>query len=113
MFDNDVPKYRKKKSNSSRSEKRADHKHDYQRVIVGNRLGSGAWHWSKRCSVCGRFGLDKTMTNEFLKPNTFDNVWRLFAYLSLDEVRQKYPDTPIYKFDYMTDKYTLIEREEE
>lgn len=47
-------RHRKKSKTASisNSSKRADHKHQYERVIVKSFLG---YRWGRKCSVCGRF----------------------------------------------------------
>lgn len=97
----DEMKYRKKKSQKSRSSRRSDHKHDYQKVIIQSFCG---WTWGKRCSICGR--IDNTYrpssNKEFLKseykeyPSVSTNY-----FMTVQELQKKYVGIPIYK---MTDR---------
>lgn len=100
-LESDEMKYRKKKSRSSRSSRRSDHKHDYQKVIIQGICG---WTWGKRCSICGR--MDNTYrpfsNKEFLKPEYKDHPSvSTKCYMTVQELRDKYVGIPIYR---MTDQ---------
>ncbi len=47
------PKYRKKSKTARRSNvrKRADHKHDYEKMIVRDVFG---FFWGRKCRICGK-----------------------------------------------------------
>lgn len=102
MFnDSDEMKYRKKKSQKSRSSRRSDHKHDYKKVIIQGYVG---WTWGKRCSICGR--MDNTYrpfsNKEFLKPEYKDcSAVSTKYFMTVKELRDKYVGIPIYR---MTDR---------
>lgn len=44
--ENDIPKYRKKKINTSQTKNRSDHKHDYEKIIVESFLNG--WQWGNK-----------------------------------------------------------------
>lgn len=102
---NDIPKYRKKKSQESKSEKRSDHKHQYVKSIkiVSYREGTVNWiHWSKHCSICGRQGgkaNDCFNDRDFKLPQfqTEPYIRILGHYMSYDDICKKFPDVPIYR----------------
>lgn len=50
----EIPKHRKKSktAKTSRSKKRSDHKHQYQKVIL--HCGSDSFMWGRQCEICGR-----------------------------------------------------------
>jgi len=99
----EIPRYRKKKSQASKSSKRADHKHEYVKSITmlhnpyNPKLIS--WHWTTNCKICGRqseFEIDPS--DDFRKPEYKGR--RLFyapdMFLSPREILEKFRDFPIY-----------------
>ena len=52
----ETPTHKKKSNAASTSsvEKRSDHKHDYERVIIQNSFQQDGYFWGKRCTICGR-----------------------------------------------------------
>ena len=95
-------RHRKKSKTASisNSSKRADHKHQYERVIVKSFLG---YRWGRKCSVCGRFD-DRLKyalsanSRDFMKAEAIGKpgIWSS-DYLSIAEIRSKYPDVPIFE----------------
>jgi len=102
--DDEFIRYRKKSKTSSKSSsnKRADHKHKYEKIILQWIFG---YKWSKRCSVCGRidsvYGSFSTMHHEdFLKPEALKKPGISNRdFLSVAEIRAKFPGVDIYKID--------------
>ena len=101
----EVARYRKKKPQTSKSEKRSDHKHLYEKSITvrysyidGEITG---FNWSTHCSVCGRLGDFNIQDDDFRKPEYVGKarMWCRDMFLSLDEIKKKFPDIPIYRQD--------------
>ena len=95
-------RHRKKSKTASisNSSKRADHKHQYERVIVKSFLG---YRWGRKCSVCGRFD-DRLKyalsanSRDFMKAEAIGKPGICYSdYLSIAEIRSKYPDVPIFE----------------
>lgn len=95
-YSNDIPKHKKKKNNSSRSDKRSNHKHIYEKVITENFLGFFAW--AERCSVCGKFKNQFSFDYEGLIEPSEDRALMPRNAYTAQELRQKFPNTRIYKF---------------
>lgn len=93
-------KKKSKTASTSNSSKRADHKHQYERVIIKFILG---YYWGRKCSVCGRIDeqLKYALTShgrDFMKPEAIGKPSISTAdYLSIEEIRAKYPDVPIFE----------------
>lgn len=90
----EIAPYRKKKDQKSKSEKRSNHKHIYEKIIMQSILG---WQWAERCIQCGRKKYRfKLNCNDFVKPE-----YRDYPYLSqsffytFEELKEKYPDIDI------------------
>ena len=95
----------KKKSRTaskSNSSKRSDHKHDYEKVILESWFG---FEWGKRCTICGRidsgpFNFSTSSRFDFMKPETTKKPGISFRdYLTIAEIKEKFPGVPIYKYD--------------
>ena len=92
----DIPKYHKKgQSSKSSSAKRSDHKHNYEKVISND--GWLGFIWSRRCKVCGR------MDTYYQWPSALNyqdfvvaDGPRYRRGMTVEEVREKFPDIPIY-----------------
>lgn len=103
MNESDVPKYKKKKSQESKSEKRSDHKHAYEKSILLYIDSDGIvnWaNWSQHCSICGRLkSIDHWNVDEFRKTEFQGRSRGFFLndYLSLDDIFKKFPNVPIYR----------------
>ena len=97
----EIPRYRKKKPQVSKSSKRSGHKHDYERTLTA-RLGAdnqiADWHWSTHCKICGRLG-EFYIDNDDLRKEEYRGK-RLWYYtqmfLSSREILTRYPDIPVY-----------------
>ncbi len=100
----ETPKYRKKKAQNSKSEKRSDHKHEYVKTIqmsVNTINGKiDGFYWATHCKVCGRLGsIDVHNNDDFRKPEYYGKSrwWSADMYLPFDEVIAKFPDVPVYR----------------
>lgn len=94
MIDNDIPTYRKKKSQKSKSSKRSNHKHQYNKVIIRSIIG---WQWAEECTLCGRLKYNlKLSTKEFQKPEYKDFPYiSQKSYYSFEEMLELYPEVKI------------------
>lgn len=98
----EIPRYRKKKTQTSKSSKRADHKHEYEKTITAvqgrKAVGFVSWNWSTHCKICGRPGDFIINNDDFRKPEYKGR--RLFhaakMFLSPHEILKKYPEFPVY-----------------
>lgn len=96
--------YRKKSqtASTSKSGRRSDHKHDYNRVIVKSFLG---FQWGRRCSICGRVDESYWLHTfqrhlDFMKPQSKGKPGISASdYLTLEEIHQKYPAVPVIELD--------------
>lgn len=101
-LDSDIPKYKKKKNNSSKSNKRSDHKHKYTTIIMRGFVG---WIWGKECEICGRVKSNHFMDRDFIKPECKDDSCtgeeKYYSsiseknYYSYEELRKIYPNIKI------------------
>lgn len=101
-FGDDVRmQHKKKKSQASKSSKRADHKHQYEKII----LQAFFTRWAERCSVCGRIKTNKGLfgLSDFAVQDGTANDKKYYKELSLDEIKKKFVGIPIYKFDFGSD----------
>lgn len=101
--DYEIPKHRKKSQSASRSvsARRADHRHDYEKVIIQENSADplkSCW-WARRCRICGRVedrGRFKAGARAGLVKKTVrvcDS--RIDVYFTAAELREKYPGVPI------------------
>lgn len=104
--------HRKQSATSSKSVsfKRSNHKHEYERIIVQDFF----WYsWGGRCKICGRYKrpgsfFSGARNQDFMKPGTsHSNGISSDDYLSVEELHEKFPNTPICKYDYET--FELVE----
>lgn len=115
----EVPRYRKKKPQISKSAKRADHKHKYEKsILIVSRTRDEpvtiSVSWAEFCSVCGRFkrrmvGLPHADDEVFVKPEYRGrNLWWSYdMYRPVDEIIAEFPDFPVYTND-PDDYFTYI-----
>lgn len=96
--DKDTP-HKKKKDQKSKSNKRSNHKHQYEKVIV---KGFISWQWAEQCTICGRIKYNcRILDKEFIKPE-----FRQSAYISQricysqEELTQLYPNIKIINADF-------------
>lgn len=103
----EVAKYRKKKPQNSKSSKRSNHKHQYEKSITMQTGIHGdlppSFYWSTHCSVCGRLGDFSIDNDDFRKPEYRGRnlYWGKDMYLPKDVVFSMYPDIPVYARDPM------------
>lgn len=96
----EIPKYKKKKPQKSKANKRADHKHQYVKTISIRRNifnhNLMTIFWSTHCSICGRFG-EYLGDDDFKKPEYKGvRVYGPDIYLPVSEILEMYPDVPVY-----------------
>lgn len=93
----------KKKSrtaSTSKSRKRSDHKHDYERIIIKSFIG---YQWGRKCKVCGRIDdefrhFSMSGYQDFMRPDASKHPGIGTAeFYSESEVREKFPGIPIYE----------------
>lgn len=93
-------KHKKKKNQVSKSSKRSDHKHQYEKILIK----SFFWLWGERCTVCGRINTKTTFSkSDFATQNGTDDDKRYYRELSLDEIKKKFVGVPIYSLDFGPD----------
>lgn len=93
-FCDDNTPYRKKKDQKSKSSKRSDHKHQYEKIIIKSLIG---WQWAQRCTICHRIKTKYCISDrEFIKPECrqLPYVSRQ-TYYSYEEMVELYPDVEI------------------
>ena len=98
-MENEIPKYRKKKSNSSKSEKKSDHKHEYAQCV---RLSEVDWKdelYPYRAEYCGLGG---KLKHEHLP--ICDGKW-----LNTEETLERYSDLPAFHVKFFADYVDLNE----
>lgn len=91
--DKDTP-HKKKKDQKSKSNKRSNHKHQYEKIIIKGFIG---WQWAERCTICHRIKCNyHTSDREFIKPDCrqLPYVSRQ-TYYSYEEMLELYPDIEI------------------
>ncbi len=94
----DEVRYRKKHPQTSKSNKRANHKHMYEKVSVQTVIG---WDWAKRCTICGRISNELHLgSRDFMRPDCRHRLGMSSAdFYSLEELVQKLPGVPVYLYD--------------
>ena len=96
-----VPKYRKKKeSNTSKSNKKANHKHEFIDCLLIDEKHNNP-HKSSYCKICGK--IDGVCLLETEKTNS---GYRKM--LSNEEIFEKYKDLPQFRVNSVFDKYVSI-----
>lgn len=90
----DIPKYRKKKNNDSKSSKRSDHKHQYKRIILKGFIG---WIWGEKCEICGRVKAKPVIAcREFIRPECQNpHLLSERIYYTYEELVNLYPDVEV------------------
>lgn len=107
----ETPRYRKKKRQVSKSEKRSDHKHLYEESILitynsVDRKTVNLIAWCDHCSVCGRSAgikLYNTDKDEVFKKPEYRGrhlFWSHEQYRPVDEILAEFPNVPVYTNDF-------------
>lgn len=110
----EIAKYRKKKPQNSKSSRRSDHKHVYEKCI---QIGYNRFRpelvayicWSRHCSICGRqdnVGLSFREEDEvFVKPEYRGrHLWSApDMYRPVEEILSEFPYVPVYETDINND----------
>ncbi len=101
-------RHKKKRPQTSKSSKRSDHRHKYEKVIVQTPVG---WDWSKHCIICGRLSNKFVfVSRDFIRPDRREGVGISSAdFYGLEELRQHFPDVPIYLFN---ENFDLVPQEQ-
>lgn len=95
--DETLPKHKKKKAQTSKSNKRSDHKHQYEKIIIKN----WGWIWGERCVICGRIKTNYLVhCPEFCKEPFCNEDPRYLRFLTVDEIKRKFIGIPIYKYNF-------------
>lgn len=97
----EIQRHKKKKPQVSKSNHRSDHKHEYEKVIMPVVFGYG---WRNRCRICGRiescwkYNTGYEYRKQFMYPEYWDkHSTANYMFLSPEELKQKYPDTRVFK----------------
>lgn len=93
-------RYKKKSrtASTSKSGKRADHKHEYAHVIIKSFLG---FQWGRRCTICGRVDESYWFQSfqrhtDFMRPESKGkSAIGASDYFSVEEIHHKYPDAQV------------------
>ena len=95
-MDRDYPAHRKKKPrDTSRSERRSDHKHEYEPCIV---RFIAFFNWGERCRICGRTREKWGRDDDFLRPESIGKPGiSTNDFLSVRELREKFPGVSVYE----------------
>ena len=111
-YDEDARHRKKSKtSKTSKSVQRSNHKHEYEKVIIREFIG---YAWGGRCRLCGKF---RAITVSFLPVAIWISAGRTplgnkefptSPFFSLEEIRAKFPDVPIYEFSYEDVQYHFV-----
>lgn len=94
-YDDEAPKYKKKKDNKSKSNRRSSHKHEYKDILLEGFLFG--FCWTEKCTICGRLKSKPyaASTEGLMRPRTHSYIGRE-DYYSAEELHEKYPDIEIY-----------------
>ena len=100
---NEIAKHRKKKNNSSKSDKKSDHKHEYQDCLLMCKYN---WsdeyyvHKDQYCIVCGKINAHYYQAfGEYVQDIDKDN----------DTIITKYPNLPVFHLQKYTDDYVNLQ----
>ena len=99
MDNNEIPKYRKKKSSKSKSASKSDHKHQYDDCLLVD--DKNRPHKAEYCKICGKINNVKMFETERIDGGRF-------RMLTDDEIFQKYKDLEQFQVKDMWDKYVTI-----
>ena len=99
----EVAKHKKKKNNSSRSEKKADHKHEYQDCLLAceyNWSDKYYIHKDQYCVICGKINAHYRQSfGEYLQDVDKDN----------SAIIAKYPNLPVFHLQKYIDGYVDLQ----
>ena len=104
-YDNEIPKYIKKKESSvSKSKVKSKHKHEYVDCLLVK--DNGHPYKAKYCKICGKIGERNFMEVE----RTEDGYFRI---LDTDEVFEKYKGLERFYIDDVWQKYVVLDNKVE
>ncbi len=75
----------------TKSNKRSNHKHDYEPIILFNNAFSHIYSLGYRCKICSKIKEDKIL---FAKERNKDG-FRYVRVMEIEEIKETYPDYPI------------------
>ena len=115
----EIPTYKKKSVSASKSsaEKRARHKHDYERVIIQRSFQGDAYYWGKRCKMCGRVDdsgefkatASKGLVKKTVKVELSDSSTYFFkVFYEVQELKKLFPGASILRYNPETREYVDI-----
>lgn len=110
MIVSEEPKHiRKASSSTSRSDRRSDHRHEYEKVILRGIVG---YRWRERCRICGKFQLrphpGSIQWRDFVRPEYRHSTrYSKEIFLSFDEICRKFPGVLIFEEKIDKEKHKL------
>ena len=96
-YNDEIPKYRKKKSSVSSASKKSKHKHIYKDCLLIMENGP---HKAQYCTICGKIG-----NIEFFETEKVNGGYRM---LTDTEIYNKYKDVIRSKIESIFQKYVVI-----
>ena len=112
-IEKDIPRHRKKSKSAARSVsgRRADHKHDYEGIIIRDVDGESFFRGG-RCRICGRVKDDnwsrEDAYKDFVRKTVNVKGYSFRVFYKLDEIRGMYPGTMIMARNETTREYEEI-----
>lgn len=96
-FNDEIPKYRKKKSSVSSASKKSKHKHIYKDCLLIMENGP---HKAQYCTICGKIG-----NIEFFETEKVNGGYRM---LTDTEIYNKYKNIIKFEIESVFQKYVVI-----
>lgn len=96
-FNDEIPKYRKKKSSVSSASKKSKNKHIYKDCLLIMENGS---HKAQYCTICGKIG-----NIEFFETEKVNGGYRM---LTDTEIYNKYKNIIKFEIESVFQKYVVI-----
>ena len=97
----EILRHRKKSKSAARSvaDKRSDHKHEYEKVIIRNTIHEEGFFWGERCRICGRVKdgdwFKEDAYKDFVKKRVKVKGFNFKVFYKLPEIRKMYPGIAI------------------
>lgn len=96
-YNNEIPKYRKKKPSVSISSKKSKHKHIYKDCLL---IAENRPHKAKYCIVCGKIG-----NTEFFETEKVNGGYKM---LTDAEIYDKYKNIERFEIESIFQKYVVV-----
>lgn len=96
-YNDEIPKYRKKRPSVSSAGKKSKHKHLYKECLL---IAENSPHKAKYCIVCGKIG-----NIEFLESEKVNGGYRI---LTDDEIYDKYKNIERFEIESIFQKNVVI-----